>query len=193
MTILPYQVAQSADDGYEKPTGVVVIDGNSTGLLDTANYWALFRFSGISLPQGAGGSVVAAFLSFYVFATAGDDLVADFYGEAADNAAVISVVDYNISSRARTTALTSVNTTGIAAGGSTWYDVDVTAQLREIVNRPGWASGNAAAFILDAQLGISFNTRNWDYGSGTGPKLTVVYEAASMPRVVHHLREQGIS
>ncbi|MEZ4542114.1 MAG: hypothetical protein R3C43_19225 [Chloroflexota bacterium] len=178
MTTLNYQVGQSADDGYEKVDTTIDITGLTIGIMSSPNQWALARFAGVAVPQGAGGDIQSALVSFYVFSTSNDDLVADIYGEAADNAAAISTTNGNISGRSLTASKTSVNATAIAAGGAVWYEIDVTAQAREIAGRTGWASGNAMAFIVDALSGIGFNPRSWDYGSGLGPKLTIVYEPA---------------
>lgn len=173
MTTVNAQVAASGDDGWEKVDTTIDIAGSTVGILSNGNMWGCFRFAGITVPQGQ--TITSATLELYVVSTTNDDLVADFYAQAADDAALITTASTNISTRPRSTAKTSVNATSIAAGGSVWHPVDMTAPFQEVFNRAGWVSGNAAAAILDALPGILFACRAWDHGSSTGAKLTIVY------------------
>lgn len=173
MTTLNYQTAASGDDGWEKVDTTVDIAGTTVGVLNNGNMWGCFRFAGVAVPQAQ--VITSATLEMYVTSTTNDDLVADFYAQAADTAALITTASTDISARGRTTAKTAVNATSIAASGAVWHPIDMTAPFQEVFNRVGWVSGNAAAAILDALPGIVFACRAWDHGSATGAKLTIVY------------------
>lgn len=179
MTTLNYQVGASGDDGWQNAGGTVDITGAVLGNLTTGSMWAGARFAGIAVAQGADSDVISATFQLYVVNATNDDLNADIYGEAADDAASYVASSNNISGRSLTTSKTTVTQTGIASGGGTWFSIDVTAQVREIVNRAGWASGNALAIIIDCLgSGNQFSARTWDHAGGLGPKLDIEYVAS---------------
>ena len=66
--------------------------------------------------------------------------------------------------------------TGVPEG---WYDLDVTSLVQEVVNRPGWASGNALALLFithttpDGPRG-DFHTWDWTDHSHA-PQLAIDY------------------
>ena len=175
MTTLNLQVAASTDDAWQNAAGTVDTTAAIIGTLSTGNMWAGFRFNNVTVPQGA--TINTATLQLYLNTTANDDLVADFYCEAADDAGTFTTGASNISSRSRTTAKASVSATAIGVG---WYSVTgLAAAVEEVTDRAGWASGNDLAIILDALAGISFQCRTWDFDTSLAAKLDIDYTAAS--------------
>ena len=103
-------------------------------------YYSGIRIPSVSIPQGA--TITSATLRLYGGSPAsGGTTYGNWFGDAKDNAPIFSSSDLpqNIS---KTTASVPIaqSATFIAS------DHDVTAIVQEIVNRPGWVSGNALRF-----------------------------------------------
>jgi hypothetical protein len=84
-------------------------------------------------------------------------------GQADDNAATFTNTSFNISTRPRTVADVqwappAWNTVG--ERGPDQQTSDVTAVIQEIVNRPGWAAGNALALIVTGTGERTAESRN---------------------------------
>lgn len=170
MTTLNLQVGASTDDAFENAAGTTTTNGAAIGALTTGNMWAGFRFQNVAAPQAA--SVSVATFSPYVNSTSTDDAVFDVYGEATDNAAAFAASANNVSGRSRGTQKTAVNATAVGVG---FYAIDVTAVVQEIFNRPGWASNNALALIIDALAGVNFQCRAYDGNASEAAKLDITY------------------
>lgn len=69
-----------------------------------------------------------------------------------------------------------------------WYaSPDLAAVIQEIIDRPGWASGNALQLIIrdnGSDSGAKRTFRARDHGALSGPKLTITYAAAEAPPAV---------
>jgi hypothetical protein len=95
-------------------------------------------------------------------------------GEAADNAGAFTAAVKSISTRPRTTSTVSWApapwpTLGERAAAQ--RTPNLAAVLQEIVNRPGWASGNALALIV---LGSGERTaESFDGGAHKAPVLHI--------------------
>jgi len=172
MTSWNAAIIASSDDAREVAAGTVSIADSFANTGGTGIMLG-FRFSGVAIPAGA--TINAAWLT--IRTTANDDPDLDIYGQAADDAATFAATSYNISGRSRTAAKT--NWTASNVGTSQLIDTpDIKTVIQEIVNRPGWASGNALA-ILFLSLGSSaLSFRFYDQGA-TPPELTIDYTAAT--------------
>lgn len=107
---------------------------------------AWVRFPQVYLPQGA--TITAAALRLTAYATDSyTGVTLRVYGNAADNAAApTSMADAD--AKALTTAYVNwVCATGWT-DGQVYSPGDLTAIIQEIVNRPGWASGNALMLLI---------------------------------------------
>jgi hypothetical protein len=103
------------------------------------------RFTDVQIPHGA--IIDSAWLSLLPFISSNDDVACTVYCEAVDNCTTfVSCGQHNISNRTRTQ--------GKALwierdAGSDWVEsCNLAALVQEVVNRPGWHTGNALAFIL---------------------------------------------
>jgi hypothetical protein len=138
-------VAASSDDAEQASSGSV---SRSSTDVDLGHGTVGLRFTGLRLPAGA--TVSRAYVQF---TAAGAHSVATnltIKAQDADNAATFSTASFNISSRARTDALAgwSPAAWSLGSAGASQRTPDLSALIQEVVNRPGWDSGNALAFIV---------------------------------------------
>ncbi len=170
MPTLDLQVAASADDAFQDSGGSV----NTTAaehLLLAGSTWLGLRFTAVTIPPGS--IVSAATLQIYAPNTKYDSVNADIYGQAADNPAAFTAATNGISSRPRTTS--KATWTGDLAGPGWRAAPDLAAVVQEIIDRPGWASGNALALICD-DINCGLSVRTWDYaGHAHGAQLDITY------------------
>ena len=170
------QVAASTDDcyrwsvnGFDCTTSNDFVDtinggsGASTGL----------RFNGVTVPQGA--TITTAYLTYRARFTGATPGGGTIRGQNADNA--LTFTDWsNYDGRPRTTA--SVHWTPSAWVADTDYtSPELKTVIQEIVNRPGWTSGNAMAFfvVVDFTSGAQSAAYPYDVSSTYAPKLHIEY------------------
>ena len=97
-------------------------------------------------------------------------------GQAADNPATFSSAN-KVSTRTRTAAAAPVWTPAawnvIGEAGANQRTTDLSAVVQELVNRPGWASGNALVLIVN---GTGHRTaRAFDRAAAEAPLIHVEY------------------
>jgi hypothetical protein len=130
------------------------------------------RFTGLSIPQGA--TIVNAFVQFRVDEATSTATSLTIQCQASDNAPTFTSVTANISSRPRTSTSvpwSPVPWTSVGQAGPDQRTPDIAAVLQEIVNRPGWASGNSLAIII----------------TGTGERVAEAYDGASSAAPLLHV------
>ncbi|MEM7065778.1 MAG: DUF11 domain-containing protein, partial [Cyanobacteria bacterium P01_B01_bin.77] len=138
------------DDDAEELSGSVDTGSSDLELVfDDGNQTVGIRVGGVTIPQGA--TITNAYIQFTVDETTTGATNLTIVGEDVDNAQSFAETTNNISSRPTTTASVAWNpapwtTTG--AAGVDQRTADMTAIIQEIVNRPGWSSGNAIATII---------------------------------------------
>lgn len=182
-----YTVAASADDGSECYLNHTLNYTVGTILVYQGGNWVgwdgFLRFQAVDLPNGA--IIDSATLDVYCGAVTENDLWCTVYGNNVDSANDLAG-EADIDGRTRTTANTVVGIDDIAFS---WVQLDVAGQVQEIVNRGGWASGNAMAFMLiTARAGAKKALLNsFDGGVNIG-HLHVSYHAGglSIPVAMHH-------
>ncbi len=89
----------------------------------------------------------------------------------ADNAVTFTTAASDISAR----ALTSTVAWSGANIGAGWKTVDVTAAVQAVVNRAGWASGNALAAVINGATGADLSITTWDGTPANAAKLDITY------------------
>ena len=144
-------VIATADDAEESATGVVVTNDSDLELvLDSSLQTVGVRFTAMTIPVGS--VMTAAWLQFETDEKKSSAASLTIRGIAADNTpAFVNKGPYNISSRLRTTASVNWNPaawTVVQERGTNQRTPDLSGVLTEIVSRPGWASGNAAGFVI---------------------------------------------
>jgi myo-inositol-hexaphosphate 3-phosphohydrolase len=173
------RVAAGADDAEESASGGVRLESTDLelvtdrGVLQTVG----LRFVGVEIPPRA--IILTAHVQFQVEdATAGDTAL-EIAGEAVDDAAAFTPNAGNIGSRSRTAAIVEWRpppwrTIGAAAPNQ--RTPDLGAIVQEIVDRPGWASGNALGVII-AGTGSRI-AESFDGAPAAAPLLHVEHIAA---------------
>lgn len=148
MTTVVAEITQGADDGYDKSTSFSTSEFIvAAGFLFDAQRTYL-RFA-VAVPQGA--TITGATLTAHeaALSNTADTIIR---AEAADDpAAPTSSAD--MAARTRTTATTVWNLT---SASGTIVSPDLSEVIQEVVDRPGWASGNALLLI-------------WEPPTATGP------------------------
>lgn len=195
MTLESFTPNSSFDDGYWITAGVGgVPDAGEllTGKL-ASPYSAWVRFPNVTIPAGA--TVNSAWLSVVPWFTQGGSMAAEIYCWDYDS---IVVSEYSNSNSLGTWADTRDKTTEsvLWSIANTWTTTtsygspDFKNVVQEVVDRGGWASGNALAVVIQTHQDStgygSRRVRDWDHGSSTiFPTLfvdyTITYTSAPDP------------
>jgi len=182
-TFGPVQVGANDRDGQETNDSSWQAsgqdsDGSRVGLASGVPYDMGMAWTNVTIPNGA--TISSATIEIFMKWTNGAvNIVTRMQGFNVDNVAVFGSSN-RPSQIAQTTALVDRTYTS----GGDWLDEswltldDATAIIQEIVDRAGWASGNALGVVLK-ENGGSTGAR-WqfqDYGRNTtqAAKITIVY------------------
>ena len=139
------------------------------------------RYQDVDIPQGA--TITSASITFTRQAAGSGSPILVFTGHAVDDTPVFvhESTDAGITSRPTTSA--SVDWSTPAWTTTTITTPDLAAIVQEIVDRPGWASGNALGFTITSPNSDANNYRRADSfrtaGGATAPVLTVTYSLAN--------------
>jgi hypothetical protein len=150
-------VRQGADDAEEVViTGTVDLDSQDLELVhDIANAYDQvigIRFQGVAIPPGA--KILSATLELINIRDREEPTSLVIHGVAADHTEAFRPVPFSISTLTRTVA--SVDWVNVPPWLNLGYPVpspDLSTILQEIVDRPGWESGNAVTFIITGSGG----------------------------------------
>jgi hypothetical protein len=108
------------------------------------------RFDKLNIPRGA--TITKAYVQFTTKETRNTSLASlVIQGQAVDSAPTFSKTTNDISSRATTGASVTWSPPGwtvVGAAGADQQTPDLKAVVQEVVNRSGWASGNALALVI---------------------------------------------
>ena len=122
------------------------------------------RYTGLMIPQGA--KITNAYLQFTVDEAnkSADPFNVQVYAEDTDNSLAFEEINYNLSSRTRTTSFIDWKDIPVwtveQESGEEQRTNDLSAVLQEVIDREGWNEGNALTFIL----------------TGTGNRTAEAYE-----------------
>lgn len=178
---LTLAVSASSDDARNPDGGaltttekVAQIGAGSGGNANVAG----FRFGGVTIPKGA--VIESVQLTMVANKTTTSRLVVDCAFETSDNAATFSGAS-GPAQRAVTSAKQRADRSVQRTGGKRYVicgGAQLVASLQEIVNRGGWASGNAVALIANGPAtpsGARVGFRTRDYSAKTAPRLVITY------------------
>jgi hypothetical protein len=177
VTALDIRVNASNNDAEQASNGSMDLTSSDLELVtdgSTAQTVGM-RFASVAIPQGR--TIVAAYVQFQVdeATTAATNLRID--GQAANTALVFTNAANNISSRPRTTAFVNWSPASwptVGAAGLAQRTPSLVPIIQEVVNRPGWASGNALALIV----------------TGTGSRVAEAFDGVPAAAPLLHVEYQ---
>jgi type IV pilus assembly protein PilY1 len=132
------------------------------------------RIQNLQIPQGA--TILNAYFRFN--ANSSESTTSNFLieGEASDNAVPFATVADDLKGRTGTTATVAWNNVLDWTNGQFYVTPDITSIVQEIVNRPGWTSGNSMVFRITGSgtTGNKRDIRSFNADSSRAPTLHVV-------------------
>jgi len=150
---LEVRVGAGSDDAEERASGWVSLTSVDLDLVyDAPQDWDQLvgiRFNGVGIPQGA--TIDHAYVQFQADEADSGAISLTIEGQDSDNAPTFTSDRWNISSRARTTASVSWSPVAWTTKGEAGPDQrtpDIASVIQEIVNGPGWSSGNSLVIIF---------------------------------------------
>ncbi|MGI9341198.1 MAG: LamG domain-containing protein, partial [Gammaproteobacteria bacterium] len=151
-TTFEVRVGTSSDDAEERVSnGNVNLTSSDLELISDGSNAQLvgMRFTNVTVPNGA--TIANAYVQFQVDETNSGGTNVNVQGQAIDDAPTFTSSNSNISSRSLTTATVPwapVPWTTVGDAGTDQQTPDIAAVIQEIVNRPGWTSGNDIVIIV---------------------------------------------
>ncbi|GJL78480.1 MAG: hypothetical protein NPINA01_14690 [Nitrospinaceae bacterium] len=182
------RVSAGSDDAEERATGSVSLSSTDLELVfdSGGNQTVGLRFLGVAIPPGA--TITEAYVQFQADETHSGVTSLTVQGQNSANPATFTSATNNITSRPLTTASvpwSPVPWNIVGEAGPDQRTADISSVIQEIVNLPGWASGNALAVIISGsgeRVAESFNGI-----PSAAPLLHVVYSTGvpvNVPDVV---------
>lgn len=143
------------------------------------------RFPSVSIPQGS--AISSAVLTLYSYGSnSGTVCKVKIYGNDVDNA-VAPTTHAEAQGLALTSASVSWSGIGAWTAGNGYDTPDLSAIIQEIVDRPGWSSGNALQIIIhdDGSSSGAYRTPHaWDGGNSSYyAKLVITYSQNTVVNV----------
>jgi hypothetical protein len=189
------KVSAGADDAYDysatefwNNTATMRV-GDNSGKKATMG----LRFSGVSVPAGA--TITQAVLRVKSYQNWSNALHVKVSAEVADNPG--SFVDASVRPSARVKTGAQVDWDPGAWSNGVWYESpDLKDVLQEIVNQPGWVSGNALVLLLaDDGSATSVNRLIYAYDSGSAnaAELQIAYTTGPVATAPTFLRGRFVA
>lgn len=189
MTLLTINPSASSHDGREASGGAMTLTSNI--VLTSSLHWAGLILPNVTVPPGS--TINAATKLYYKsWDAARDDPDIIWYAQDADDAAVLTTTNFDITNRTRTTA--SVTDSATAIGTSSYRQINIQSLIAEVVARGGWASGNDIALIGDAQGGCTLEIATYDIGSSiwyVEIDYTAPASSGAAPKAIYYARMRG--
>ncbi len=172
------RIAAGADDAEERVSdGRMTLTSTDLELIfDKRDQVVGLRFTGIAVPKNA--PILDAYVQFKVDETLSAAASLNIQGEAADDSAPFTSALRSVSARPRTTA--SVTWTPAAwptvgQAGSAQRTPSLASLVQQVVDRPGWVSGNDLALVF---TGAGVRTAEAFEGDAAGAPLLVIQYVA---------------
>lgn len=153
MPTLNTPIAANADDGFVVP-GTSTFDASNVYISLGRPDWgggqqyehSWLRFTNITIPKMS--IINTAYITVIVTQNSATSPTFTIKSNTADNAtAPTTAADFT--GRSRSTASTSWNPAGGQSAGASNQSPSISAVIKEITDRTGWASGNAILLLLD--------------------------------------------
>jgi hypothetical protein len=166
------RITLGSDDAEESATGSYSGSSSDLELVNDGNNQLVgLRFPNLAIPKGS--TITRAYVQFETDEAQSEATALTINGQAADNPATYSSAN-KISTRTRTNTAATWNPaawTTIGEAGTNQRTTDLAGVIQEIVNRTGWAPGNALALII----------------TGTGHRTARAFEGRALGAPLLHL------
>ncbi|HET9725058.1 MAG TPA: hypothetical protein VFR44_14615 [Actinomycetota bacterium] len=151
-TIVRRPVAVGKDDAEESSTGAMNLNSADLELVldgSRGNQTVGMRFTGVTVPKNA--VITNAYVQFTTARATSVSTALTVQAQAGDNPATFAKTTGNISSRPRTSQSVSWNPapwTIVGEAGANQRTPNISNVIQAVVNRTGWASGNAMVIVI---------------------------------------------
>ncbi|GGK50260.1 hypothetical protein Ppa06_09390 [Planomonospora parontospora subsp. parontospora] len=175
-------VAKAFDDVEQPPTGYVDWLGKSLNIPNaggTAQTIGL-RFAGLDVPPGS--TITSASVQFTSARSGSAATTARVWAVASDDTPTFATTPGSVAARPRTQASVTWSPpawTGAGQAGEAQRTSELKTLVQEVVDRPGWARGNAIAFVMTG----TGERAAQSHDGGTAPVLHLSYVAGGAPPV----------
>lgn len=182
--MLTVQISDSVDDVNES-SGELTVDATELWLGNggavTGQYLGL-RFRGLSVPRAS--VIQSAYLELYSSQEQWITYSLVLAAEASDNSAAFSVE--SLPSQRELTTVIVDHESNVQWMAAAWQRFDeMGAVVQEVVDRPGWRSGNTISFILEGtEAGGDFGRKfitSYEGGATLAPRLVVYFVPGNDP------------
>ncbi|MCU0560540.1 MAG: PilC/PilY family type IV pilus protein [Desulfobacterales bacterium] len=174
--VFEVRLSGSANDAEENHLGTVALGET---VLDLGGLYRRvgLRFANITIPRDA--VITRAYIEFTVGGADSASTKVKVSAHATDNPSQFSTAAFDISTRVMLDP--PIEWTIDYA----WQTVDMVHQSPELktlvqalVKRPGWASGNAMAFVIEGTGEVFRRAKSWDMDPAKAPLLHIEYTAS---------------
>jgi len=173
---LDRRISAGNGDSEQRANGKITLNSTDLELVTDGSIQTVgLRFSTMNIPQGA--TILRAYVQFRAHSVRTGATSLRIEGQAADNAAVFTTTNLNVSSRARTTSFVQWNPAAWNVTGEigvAQQTPDLSPVIQQIVNRTGWINGNALALIITG-TGVRTAT-SYEGGPAVAPLLHVEWK-----------------
>lgn len=175
MPAVTYTIAASADDGEEANDGVRTDSITAQIPLLRGQAASDYLYLGLrwSIPVPQGASIVSAKMQFFLNSSKAVRPNMQIAAYNADSCAVFGTTANDLSSRGITGAQTWAPGSDQVSGQ--YNDTpDITAMVQNVINRPGWVSGNYLGIRLAALSSTdAWEPQTFDLPSGNPARLVL--------------------
>lgn len=131
------------------------------------------RFQNVTVPSGA--IIDSAYIRFMADDSDNSGMLIYIAQEAIDNSPTFSSNDYDITSRTLTSNQYAWTNPPAWNNGNYHNTPNLNLMVQEVVDRPGWSSGNAMSFVLFSTPGETSERVASSYEGGTPAELIIEY------------------
>ena len=173
------RVSQSSDDAEEHDDGSMDITSSDLELVQESDTQQVgMRFQSVTIPSGS--TITNAYVQFTADEAHAAATSLTLYGEDIDNAPTFTSTNADISGREKTSASVSwpnIPEWSVGESGPDTKTTELKTIIQEIVDRTGWASGNALVIIVTGAKDNKRVAESQDGSSANAPQLVVSYNA----------------
>ena len=153
----------------------------NSSIFRTQNYVRLFapnevgymRFPNITIPQGS--TITEAYMQVVLYSNASGTVIPTIRANDVDDAPQVETA-----AQGQSLVLTSESSDSSSpaqSAGETYVTSDFSNVVQEVVDRPGWVSGNAIGLYISLNTGIRFWSSYHNRETLAQPQFHVTYQA----------------